>query len=1059
MGEGLGERLLIFQYMKHLQKIVLSALLIASGSVMMAQKQKKEPPKPPVYVGADNKLAYIPDAQGNRIPDFSYCGYMASEQAIPTVPVKVTVPFKSGDATLRIQSALDYVAALKPDKSGFRGAVLLEKGTYEVSGKLLMKTSGVVLRGSGMGEGGTTILATGAERDALIRIVGKNDCKKAVSMAITDKYVPVNATELHLTVSHNLKAGDKIFINRPFTAEWLQTLGTLHFGGGITALGWKPGDRDIQWDRTVVAVNGDRITLDAPLTTALDVQYGGATVTPYLWNGRISRVGVENLKLESTFNIDNLKDEDHRWQAVTMDNVQDSWVRRVIFKHFAGSAVAVWETSKRVTVEDCKSLEPISEIAGQRRYTFRVTGQQTLVQRCFAEKGYHDFSVGFTAPGPNAFVQCYSSLPYSFSGAIDSWASGVLFDIVDVDGNALRFANRGQDANGAGWSAANSMFWQCWAARIDCYRPPTANNWAFGCWAQFAGDGTWFDSNNHIQPVSLYYAQLKDRLGKDVSAQAQILPLNRDATSSPTVAQAQECVTNSNQPPLQLIDWIDRVVSANPISLVANGTKSIDQVGVKQPASLPLSPALHIVNGWLVRGDKPVIGDRTESPWWNGGLLSGDIQKAKPSINRFVPGRVGKGLTEDLDDMTDSLVAEHKTIFEHNYPLWYDRRRDDHERIRRMDGEVWPPFYELPFARTGKDFAWDGLSKYDLTKYDQWYWLRMKRFADLADQKGLVLVNQHYFQHNIIEAGAHWVDSPWRTANNVNQTGFPEPPPFAGDKRIFQAHLFYDVNHPVRRELHRAYIRQCLNNYKDNNGVIHMVSAEYTGPTHFVKFWLDVIDEWEKETGKKVIVALSTTKDVQDSILADPKRAAVVDMIDIRYWWYKDKGGVYAPQGGVNLAPRQHMRLDKYGNSTFPEVYRAVKEYRANFPGKAVAYSAISYPQAAWGAFMAGGSMAALPEVPAQFLADAAKMNIVSLPGNPDKQYALGEASTGYIVYAAAGKTISLDLTASKGKFTVRWINPKDGSVAKNVQAVNGGSVVNLTIPKSEDVVAWISRK
>jgi hypothetical protein len=55
-------------------------------------------------------------------------------------------------------------------------------------------------------------------------------------------------------------------------------------------------------------------------------------------------------------------------------------------------------------------------------------------------------------------VQCESILPYSFSGAIDSWASGVLFDVVNVDGNALRFGNRGQDANGAGWAAAIVYF-------------------------------------------------------------------------------------------------------------------------------------------------------------------------------------------------------------------------------------------------------------------------------------------------------------------------------------------------------------------------------------------------------------------------------------------------------------------------------------------------------------------------------------------------------------------------------------------------------------------------
>ena len=191
-------------------------------------------------------------------------------------------------------------------------------------------------------------------------------------------------------------------------------------------------------------------------------------------------------------------------------------------------------------------------------------------------------------------------------------------------------------------------------------------------------------------------------------------------------------------------------------------------------------------------------------------------------------------------------------------------------------------FRKIPFGRSGQGIAWEGLSKYDLNRPNAWYWARLKEFAEKGSREGLLLFHENYFQHNILEAGAHWVDCPWRSSNNINEMDFPEPVPFAGDKRIFVADMFYDINHPVRRELHRRYIRQCLDNFADNPNVIQLTSAEFTGPLHFVQFWLDVIAEWEVETGKKAKVALSTTKDVQDAILADPKRAAVVDIIDIR---------------------------------------------------------------------------------------------------------------------------------------------------------------------------------
>jgi hypothetical protein len=73
---------------------------------------------------------------------------------------------------------------------------------------------------------------------------------------------------------------------------------------------------------------------------------------------------------------------------------------------------------------------------------------------------------------------------------------------------------------------------------------------------------------------------------------------------------------------------------------------------------------------------------------------------------------------------------------------------------------------------------------------------------------------------------------------------------------------------------------------------------------------------------------------VQDAILNDPARAAVVDVIDIRYCSTKNDGTVYAPEGGKNMAPRQHMRKMKVGKVTFNEAYKAVNEYRTRYPKK-----------------------------------------------------------------------------------------------------------------------------
>lgn len=1025
-------------------------MFFATG-ILCAQAQKNAGP---ISVSANNQLVYQPDSLGNQILDFSYAGYKGGNESIPGAPVKIVVPVKNGDATQRIQAAIDYVSGLPLGKDGLRGAVLLQEGIYQVFGSLKLHTSGVVLRGSGFNEKGTVIVGEGTRRETLIRLVGKNDITYAEKRKITSAYVPVNAKTLEIENISNYKIGDRIIITRPSTQNWINTLGTNHFGGGITSLGWKPGQRDIVWDRTVVAIKGNQIEIDAPITTALDKNYGQATVEKYIWKGRVENVGVENIELRSAFDAAKPKDEDHRWMAITIENAENVWVRRIQFKHFAGSAVYALESSRKLTVEDCISLDPVSEIGGQRRYTFFTKGQQTLFQRLYSEKGYHDFAVGYLATGPSAFVQCQAVEPFGFSGAIDSWASGILFDIIDIDAQALSYKNRGQDGQGAGWSAANSVFWQSTAGLVECYQPPTAQNWAFGIWSQFQGDGYWEKSNEYIKPRSLYYAQLTDRIGKAANERATLLPVLTEASSSPPVHVAMELTKQALKPSLQLIDFIADANSRVVLNTSAKGVKTIDQVGYKEVTAVKPLAAMQLLNGWLVRGNEVLVGKKSDVAWWSGSSRPHGAEKAKSHITRYVPGETGEGLTDDLNEMTDSMLKGNVLAIDHNYGLWYDRRRDDHERIRRINGEVWPPFYELPFARSGEGLAYDGLSKYDLTKYNQFYWNRLKQYAELADQKGLVLIHQNYFQHNIIEAGAHYADFPWRTANNINNVGFPEPVPYAGDKRIFMAEQFYDISNPVRKDLHRSYIRQCLNNFKDNSGVIQMISAEYTGPLHFVQFWIDVIKEWKAETGKNPIIALSTTKDVQDAILADKERAKEIQVIDIRYWYYQADGTAYEPKGGQNLAPRQHARLLKPKKTSMEAVYKAVSEYRIKYPEKAVLYYSESYPEMAWASFMAGGSMANLPKIGNNdFYRAASGMKAVNIDG----VWAL-KSEKGLIIYNTKDSGEDIDVSDYKGNFEIKHIHPKSGEILKT-EKINLGKSISLNNYKYGSEIIWITKK
>jgi hypothetical protein len=323
----------------------------------------------------------------------------------------------------------------------------------------------------------------------------------------------------------------------------------------------------------------------------------------------------------------------------------------------------------------------------------------------------------------------------------------------------------------------------------------------------------------------------------------------------------------------------------------------------------------------------------------------------------------------------------------------------------------------------------------------------------LADQKGLILIHQNYFQHNIIEAGAHYVDFPWRTANNINHVGFPEPVNFAGDKRIFMAEQFYDTTVATRNAIHKKYIWQCLDNFSKNNGVIQLIGEEFTGPLHFVQFWIDAIRSWEKLNKKSQIIGLSTTKDVQDAILEDAKRCSTIDVIDIRYWHYQADGTVYAPAGGQNLAPRQHARLLKPKRTSFEQVYHAVKEYSTKYPTKAIMYSSEGADQFGWAVFMGKGSLPALPQnTSIDLLKAAATMQTSESVG----AIALSNAN-GLIAYAGSDKQIHLNLSTFKGLFKVRFVNLTNGQIIDESQFVEGGKEVDIHLPQNAGIV-WCTK-
>lgn len=535
-------------------------LLIALFVCGFTQAQDLPPTTTLVYPGTDGKLVYIADSLGNKIPDFSHAGYKEGGVPIPYVPIKETVWPVLGDNSANIQAAIDRVSALQPDVSGFRGAVLLKMGMYPMEKPVQIKTSGVVLRGEGMGETGTILIGKlekisddkkGASlerqgfsrRSAIINVAGESGItpQTETRQAITDSYVPVGATAFNVAAVKGFKPGDKILVKINGNKEWIKELGLD--SASVGRYSWRP--LTIQYDRVIKQVSGNTVTIDAPVLCAIETRWGGGEILKYDDPGRIELVGVENLRgiseydpsvrITSYGNMDRgnwdatdrqhyegeeyYADENHNFTFISLANAKNCWVRNVAGLHFGSSVVNAGNGTKWVTVQDCESFEPVSIRAGARRFTFQLSGQLSLVQRCFSQKGRHSFVNGTGASG-NVFLNCEAVNPFSTSEPHANWLTGLLYDNVKAPLSARFWKEIGM-----GWAGANVVFWNC-EGDYMIQNPPTAHNYSFGhiginavIFNTFFQDlskpnGHIESMDRHVAPKSLYLTQLRERLGE-----------------------------------------------------------------------------------------------------------------------------------------------------------------------------------------------------------------------------------------------------------------------------------------------------------------------------------------------------------------------------------------------------------------------------------------------------------------------------------------------------------------------------------------------------------------
>lgn len=510
-----------------------------------------------VYYNSSGNLAYktIPNADNSgtdgydQIMDFSTAGYEQGGASIPTAAVAANVSPSGSDDTALIQSAINTVSALPLNTgTGLRGAVLLSPGTFMVSGSLNIAASGVVLRGSGSGTVGSTntiINMLPASTPYPLIVMGNSSASPTYvgsATTISDSYLPSGTLTIDVASTTGLSVASTIMITRPVTQAWINFMGMNSTTAPIdqcssTPCNWiSVGSSGLKTDRTITAISGNKITLDAPMSDSIDSTYtgvSGTTVQAYTFGGRISQVGVENLRAVAPVPANNLVPPTPSYQLVVTFAVLNAWIRNLTAQDTLQS-VDIESYSKQVTVNNVSITHTVTQTQSAKFMEFYIASATQVLMDTVSDttNNMFFFSTSSTTQGPNVlrngtFFGDTTIEPHQ------RWATGLLVEnttIAAINGSGtpggINFYNRGDYGSGHGWTIGWGVAWNTSVGSgVDIFQqPPGSQNWCIGCkgtqgmQAAPGGTGTLTQgaidsSGTYVFPASLYQAQLMQRLG------------------------------------------------------------------------------------------------------------------------------------------------------------------------------------------------------------------------------------------------------------------------------------------------------------------------------------------------------------------------------------------------------------------------------------------------------------------------------------------------------------------------------------------------------------------
>ena len=395
----------------------------------------------------------------------------------------------------------------------------------------------------------------------------------------------------------------------------------------------------------------------------------------------------------------------------------------------------------------------------------------------------------------------------------------------------------------------------------------------------------------------------------------------------------------------------------------------------------------------------------------------------------------GIHLNNDLIDRSDKAVLDFTSYlnflqqYEHNFVrLWaWEQAAWTNESSTKIT------FDPLPYQRKGPGTALDGGRKFDLSRFNQAYFDRLRSRVVEAGQHGIyvsVMLFQGFSsQRKTIGGGNPWTGHPFNLSNNIN--GINGDP--SGNDNGEEVH---SLTVPAITSLQEAYVRKVVDTLNDLDNVLYEISGDAPASSR----------EWQ-------YYMINYLKNYQTT---KPKQHPV----GMSYLYLGNTNDLLASPADWILLP---------GSETNPPLAAGSKVILSDMDPKLLANST-SYPMV-WKSFMRGFNPIYLESDLPNLSADENVRNSMGytlkysqlvdlLSMSPSSElcssgYCLINPGREYLVYLPTGGTVRVDLSAASGSFVASWFSPTTGQTTSG-GTVSAGIPILFTSPIDGDAVLYL---